>query len=127
MGAVRWGRVLAIVLGVALALWLLGGDRTPEAQDGGEPGTGRPLGSWGSSVPEPVGTQAIACPGYVLAVGTLEAAEHEQQDGYFNVGLFAISVPREGIPAAQLRLLRGKDVEIVVRERRPRELKGIAR
>lgn len=33
MKKVRWWRIVAIALGVWLALWLLGGDRTPDAAE----------------------------------------------------------------------------------------------
>jgi hypothetical protein len=31
LGDISWGKIIAIGLGVSIALWLLGGDRTPEA------------------------------------------------------------------------------------------------
>lgn len=96
-----WKVALPIAIGALLSLCVFGGDHSPDAQ-------------------------MVACPGYVLAVGPLDAAEHEHQEGFFNVGKFSISVPPAGIPAAQLRLLLGKDVEIVIRESR-RELKKLDR
>lgn len=41
MKAIRWWRIIAAVIGATLALWLLGGDRTPEAASQTRSGTTR--------------------------------------------------------------------------------------
>lgn len=58
---------------------------------------------------------------------TLDAAPHEERDGYFNCRAVSLSVPAASIPADILRQLLGQQVDIVVRVREPRVLDKVGR
>lgn len=60
---------------------------------------------------------SYGCPGIVLASGTVEAAEHELEDGAFSIGDATLIVHPKGIPFAQLLPLRhrAEAQEIVIR------------
>jgi hypothetical protein len=63
----------------------------------------------------------------LMSCEKLEAADHEKNEGYFNCGTFAISVPPNGIPADVLREHLGKPVEIIIRVQKPRVQSTIVR
>jgi hypothetical protein len=65
--------------------------------------------------------------GFVLARGPVDAALHEANEGFFNVGKFSISVPPNGIPADILRQHQGVEVEIVIRKIDPRRQERLER
>jgi hypothetical protein len=54
------------------------------------------------------------CNGYTLASGAVDAAGHEAQDGYFNVGKFSIRVPKDSTAAMTLRGALTQKVRIVL-------------
>lgn len=59
----------------------------------------------------------------------LEAAPHENVEGFFNCGKFSISVPPDGVTADILReyVASKKPIDIIIRVREPRGLNTIAR
>ena len=67
------------------------------------------------------------CSGFVLAVGSVDAAEHEAQDGYFSVGGVSLSVRPESAAAMRLRSEQGKPMELVLRPVASRELGKVER
>jgi hypothetical protein len=107
-------RVCLLVLTLAIWVFLSALARTQPAE-----------GMWGRGEIGVVGMTGDA--GHILATGKLEAATHEAAEGFFSIGKFSISVPPNGIPADVLRERLGKDVEIVIRLREPRQLETVGR
>jgi hypothetical protein len=87
---VRWGVVSAICLGVWLAMWLLGGDREPDAA-------------------------TVPCrSGHIIANGFITASPDHPT--FREVGGLLLVVHKDGIPGQLIALYHGKHVEIVIRE-----------
>ena len=78
------------------------------------------------SVPAASAVDSVA-EGHAVATGKLEAAQHEQIDGFFNVGTFSISVPKDSIAATVLREHLGSDVRLVLIRNEPRKPERIDR
>jgi hypothetical protein len=110
---VRWCSVLLFVLGASV----IGFAVQPPAEGA--------MGRTGDPFEVPVRMSGEA--GHILASGLLEAAVHESEDGFFSVGKFSISVPRDGIAAMALRERLKQDVEIVIRRKQPRTIERIDR
>ncbi len=51
----------------------------------------------------------------VLTSGTVTAADHEVQDGYYTIGHLTLMVPPDGIPAMRLREALGQKGELIWR------------
>jgi hypothetical protein len=67
------------------------------------------------------------CNARILATGIVDAAEHESLEGFYAVAGVSLSVHRDGIPAVQLRELRGQRVDLMLRIVEPRELRRVER
>lgn len=52
-------------------------------------------------------------PGFILATGTVTAADHEADEGYFEVGGVTVMAPAKGQAAMQLRLLKQRKGTLV--------------
>lgn len=59
------------------------------------------------------------CPGYVLASGTLSAAEHELADGYASIQTFTLHAPPQSTAVQVFRQFAGKNVDVVIRSACP--------
>lgn len=71
------------------------------------------------SVDSPCGAVRVdsGAPGHEIALGELNAADHEIDDGWWHVGqYFSIKVYPDGLPNKFLTLKRGEEVAIVVRD-----------
>lgn len=68
-----------------------------------------------------------ACPGFVLSAGSVSAADHEADEGIYNLAGLTLMVPPDGIPASQLRERRGKRVSLVLRDEPTKELRKVER
>jgi hypothetical protein len=55
------------------------------------------------------------CPGYVLASGPVDAAEHEAQDGYASIGSVTLMAPPESAAGMRLRSEAGRTFDLVLR------------
>jgi hypothetical protein len=89
----RYWRMLAAILGAVLALWLLGGDRNPDAQ----------TLSRGQECREP---------GFVLATGEIKQAT-DNSDYFYVGGRLTISAPPRSAAVMRLRSLVGGSYQIV--------------
>ncbi len=89
----RYWRMLAAILGATLALWLLSGDRNPDAQTLSR-------------------EQDCREPGFVLASGELLRAMDDSDYFYVGDGL-TISAPPDGVATMRLRQLVGRRYQII--------------
>jgi hypothetical protein len=90
---VRWRLISAICLGVWLAMWLLGGDREPDAQ---------------------VFQVGRVRTGHIIASGLVST--DPDHPNFRIVGGLLIVVHPDGIPVVLIDLYHGKRVELVIRE-----------
>jgi hypothetical protein len=77
-------------------------------------------------VPEIVGMSG-GCEGFVLATGPVDAADHESEEGYFNVGGVALSARPNSAAMMRLRTERGKSYDLVLRPIPSRDLQRVER
>ena len=120
-----WAHVVAVAFGVLIGLYTPAceQDNTPEANQ--MPPTESAMGAF--PLPEVVGMNG--CAGYVLASGPLDAAEHELNDGYAQVGGITLYANN---PAHQtlwwrVRELNGRVVDVVLRPVPPRNPERLTR
>lgn len=69
----------------------------------------------------------VPCNATLLAAGTLEATDSEAAVGYYSIGAFTVIAPPGGIPAYNLKGLKGQRIEILIRHVGPRMLQEIKR
>jgi hypothetical protein len=67
------------------------------------------------------------CNARILATGVVDSAEHEAQEGFAEINGVSLSVHRDGIPAVQLRELRGQRVDLMLRVLEPKTLRRLER
>jgi hypothetical protein len=77
-------------------------------------------------IPPEIGMRG-ECNARILATGIVDSAEHEQIEGFAQIGGVSLSVHPNGIPAVQLRELRGQKVDLMVRIVEPRQLRKVER
>jgi hypothetical protein len=77
-------------------------------------------------IPQVVGMSG-ECNARILATGVVDSADHEAQEGFAEINGVSVSVHRDGIPAVQLRELRGVRVDLMLRIVEPRELRKVER
>jgi hypothetical protein len=77
-------------------------------------------------VPEIVGMSG-GCEGFVLASGAVDAAEHESEEGYAQIGGVSLSARPNSAAAMRLRTERGRSFELVLRPIPSRDLQRVER
>jgi hypothetical protein len=70
-------------------------------------------------LPQVVGMSG-ECNARVLATGIVDSADHEVEEGFAEIAGVSLSVHPNGIPAVQLRELRGQRVDLLVRLHQPK-------
>ena len=65
--------------------------------------------------------------GYVISAGTLTFADHEIASGYVSIGEATVMLHPDGEPIKYVQELRGRKVELVIREVKDRKLEELGR
>lgn len=85
----------------------------------------QPEGSIGAYPVPPVVKMSGECPGYVIASGVVESADHEIESGYGNVNEFAFAMRPQSPFYLRVVELRGQPVEVIFRPIKPRTLERV--
>jgi hypothetical protein len=93
---------------------------------GSQPPAEGAMGLVGNPFEQPVAMSG-SCNARVLATGVVDSAEHEAAEGFAQIGGVSLSVHPNGIPAQQLRELRGQRVDVMLRIVEPRALRKVVR